>query len=47
MTLDVTKDQLDGQTGFDNDNWPDFADTKFTQDLARRYNVDRNRNQNR
>ena len=41
LTLDVTKDQLDGAQGFDNDRWPDFADTKFTQDLDRRYNVNR------
>jgi sporulation protein YlmC with PRC-barrel domain len=41
MTLDVTKDQLDGAQGFENDRWPDFANTKFTQDLDRRYNVDR------
>jgi sporulation protein YlmC with PRC-barrel domain len=41
LTLDVTKDQLDGAQGFDNDRWPDFADTKFTQELDRRYNVNR------
>lgn len=40
LTLDVTKEQLQGDQGFDNDHWPDFADTKFTQDLARRYKVD-------
>jgi len=42
LTLDVTKDQLDGAQGFDSDKWPDFADTKFTQELDRRYNVNRN-----
>lgn len=41
LTLDVTKEQLDGSEGFDNDHWPDFADVKFTQDLDRRYKVDR------
>jgi sporulation protein YlmC with PRC-barrel domain len=41
LTLDVTKDQLKGAQGFDNDHWPDFADTRITQDLDRRYNVDR------
>ena len=41
LTLDVTKEQLDGAQGFDDDSWPDFADTKFTQDLDRRYKVDR------
>lgn len=47
LTLDVTKDQLDGAQGFDDDRWPDFADTKFTQDLDRRYKVDRTRTQPR
>jgi sporulation protein YlmC with PRC-barrel domain len=41
LTLDVTKDQLKGAQGFDNDHWPDFADTRFTQELDRRYNIDR------
>jgi sporulation protein YlmC with PRC-barrel domain len=41
LTLDVTKDQMKGAQGFDNDRWPDFADTNFTQELDRRYNVDR------
>lgn len=41
LTLNVTQEQLDGAEGFDNDHWPDFADTKFTQDLDRRYKVDR------
>jgi len=42
LTLDVTKQQLDGAQSFDNDHWPNFADTKFTQELDRRYNVSRN-----
>jgi len=41
LTLNVTKQQLDGAQGFDSDRWPNFADTKFTQDLDRRYNVTR------
>ena len=41
LTLDVTKEQLDGAEGFDNDHWPDFANATFTQDLDRRYKVDR------
>ena len=41
LTLDVTKEQLDGDQGFDSDNWPNFADTKFTQDLDRRYKINR------
>jgi hypothetical protein len=42
LTLDVTKEQLEGDQGFDNDHWPDFADSKFTQELDRRYKVQRN-----
>lgn len=41
LTLDVTKEQLKGAQGFNNDHWPDFADTTFTQELDRRYKVDR------
>jgi sporulation protein YlmC with PRC-barrel domain len=41
LTLNVTKEQLEGAQGFDNDRWPDFADNKFTQELDRRYKVDR------
>jgi len=41
LTLNVTKEQLDGAQGFDTDRWPDFADTKFTQELDRRYKIDR------
>ena len=41
LTLDVTKEQLDGDQGFDSEHWPNFADTKFTQELDRRYNVNR------
>jgi sporulation protein YlmC with PRC-barrel domain len=41
LTLDVTKEQLQGAQGFDNDHWPNFADTNFTQELDRRYKVDR------
>lgn len=41
LTLDVTKEQLNGAQGFDKDRWPNFADTTFTQELDRRYNVHR------
>ncbi len=43
LTLNVNKSQLEGAEGFDQDNWPDFGDPNFTNDLDRRYNVDRNR----
>jgi sporulation protein YlmC with PRC-barrel domain len=41
LSLDVTKEQLNGAQGFDNNQWPDFANTSFTQELDRRYKVDR------
>ena len=41
LSLDVTKEQLDGAQGFDVDHWPDFANAGFTQELDRRYNVNR------
>lgn len=47
LTLDVTKEQLEGAQGFNQDNWPNFADPNFTSDLDRRYRVSRNRDQNR
>jgi sporulation protein YlmC with PRC-barrel domain len=50
LTLNVTKEQLDGAQGFDNDHWPDFANAKMAQELDRRYNVNRgqaDRSQNR
>jgi len=40
--LDVTQQQLKGAVGFDQDHWPNFADEQFTQDLDKRYGVDRN-----
>lgn len=43
LILDVTKEQMDGAIGFNTDSWPNFADTKFTQDLDRRYKVNRSR----
>jgi sporulation protein YlmC with PRC-barrel domain len=41
LTLDVTKDQLSGAQGFETDHWPDFANQRFTQELDRRYKVNR------
>lgn len=41
MVLNVTQKQLEGQTGFDEDHWPNFADRKFTADLDKRYGVER------
>ena len=41
FVLNVTKQQLEGAQGFDQDNWPNFADKTFTSDLDRRYRVER------
>lgn len=39
LVLDVTKEQMEGAVGFDEDNWPDFYDTQFQTDLMKRYRV--------
>ncbi|HUG66259.1 MAG TPA: PRC-barrel domain-containing protein [Pirellulaceae bacterium] len=41
LVLNVTQQQLDGAAGFDEDHWPDFGDTKYTNELDKRYGVDR------
>lgn len=46
LTLDVSKRQLEGAQGFNQDNWPNFADPNFTRDLDRRYRVNRDQNGN-
>ncbi len=43
LTLDVSKEQLEGAQGFNQDNWPNFADPNFAQELDKRYRVNRNR----
>lgn len=43
LVLDVTQSQLEGSVGFDEDNWPNFADETFAQDLDRRYKIQRKR----
>jgi len=40
LVLDVTKEQMNGDQGFDEQHWPNFSDTKFTGDLFRRYGVE-------
>jgi sporulation protein YlmC with PRC-barrel domain len=40
LVLDIKQQQLEGAQGFDQDNWPDFADRKFQQDLAKRYKIE-------
>jgi sporulation protein YlmC with PRC-barrel domain len=41
LTLDVTQQQLEGAVGFDQENWPNFADRNFTRELDLRYGIDR------
>jgi sporulation protein YlmC with PRC-barrel domain len=41
LMLDVTQERLEGAKGFNEDNWPNFADRNFTSELDRRYGVDR------
>jgi hypothetical protein len=41
LTLDVTQEQLEGAVGFDQESWPNFADRNFTEELDRRYGIDR------
>ncbi len=43
LVLDVTQTQLEGSVGFEENNWPNFADESLTNDLDRRYKVQRNR----
>jgi len=41
LVLNVTQSQLEGAEGFNEDNWPDFGDRSFTDEVDRRYGVDR------
>ena len=43
MVLNITQQQLEGAQGFDQDHWPNFADRKFTDELDRRYKINRDR----
>lgn len=45
LVLDVTQQQLEGDQGFDQESWPDFADEKFTRELDRRYRIERRNNE--
>ena len=41
LTLNVTEEQLEGAVGFNDDNWPNFADKSFTDRLDKMYRVER------
>ena len=47
LTLNVTQQQLEGAQGFDQENWPNFADRNFTRELDRRYGIDRRASRSR
>lgn len=47
LVLDVTQQQLEGDRGFDEDHWPNFADPKFTANIDRRYKVRQQRDETR
>lgn len=40
LVLDVTKEQMNGAQGFDEANWPNFSDEKWSGELHRRYKVE-------
>lgn len=41
LSMNVTEKQLEGAKGFDQENWPNFADKNFTRELDQRYKVER------
>ncbi len=41
LILNVSKEQLKDEPGFDANNWPDLDNETYRTDLDRRYNVDR------
>ncbi|MFG0333812.1 MAG: PRC-barrel domain-containing protein [Maioricimonas sp. JB049] len=43
LVLNVTQSQLEGAQGFNEDNWPDFGDRTFTDEVDRRYGVEHRR----
>jgi len=40
LILEVTKEQMNGAQGFDESNWPNFADKNFSTELYRRYKLE-------
>jgi len=44
LVLDVTKEQMNGAQGFDESNWPNFADKNFSTEMYRRYKIEDNWN---
>ena len=44
LVLNVTQEQLEGAQGFNEDNWPNFADREFTREVDRRYGINQGEN---
>lgn len=40
LVLNVTQKQMEGETGFDESTWPNFADKSFQTETNRRYGVE-------
>jgi sporulation protein YlmC with PRC-barrel domain len=47
LSLDTTKEKLEQAPGFNQDNWPDFANPQWSSDNDRHYGVSVNVNTNR
>lgn len=47
LSLDTTKEKLEKAPGFNQDNWPDFADPQWSTDNDRHYGVSVSVNTNR
>jgi sporulation protein YlmC with PRC-barrel domain len=41
LVLNVTQETLEGAQGFDEEHWPNFANRNFTNEVDRRYGVER------
>jgi sporulation protein YlmC with PRC-barrel domain len=41
LVLNINEQMLENAQGFDQDNWPNFGDKSFTDQLDKRYGVDR------
>jgi len=46
LVLDIDKDQLKNDKGFDHKNWPDLEDENYRSELDKRYKVERQRMSN-
>lgn len=47
LVLNISENQLEASQGFDKDHWPNWSDPHFARELDQRYQVDRQRVQNR